>query len=56
VKAVECALAGIGGVVGKDEDRHNELRACEFDRIKGGKPFNVKFDWFQKLLKDIGQA
>ena len=54
-KAVECALAGIGGVVGKDEDKHNELRACEFDRIKGGKPFNVRNSRFRKLLAEIGQ-
>ena len=55
VKAVECALAGIGGVIGKDEDQHNELRACEFPRIKGGKPFNVRNSRFRKLLKEIGQ-
>ena len=55
IKAVECALAGIGGVVGKDEDDHNELRACEFPRIKGGKPFNVRNSRFRKLLEEIGQ-
>ncbi len=55
VKAVECALAGIGGVVGKDEDHHNDLRACEFERIKGGKPFNVRNSRFRKLLRQIGQ-
>jgi len=55
VKAVECALAGIGGVIGKDEDNHNELRACEFPRIKGGKPFNVRNSRFRKLMKEIGQ-
>ena len=54
-KAVECALAGVGGVVGKDEDNHNELRACEFERIKGGKPFNVRNSRFRKLLTAIGQ-
>ena len=54
-KAVECALAGVGGVVGKDEDHHNDLRACEFDRIKGGKPFNVRNSRFRKLLRQIGQ-
>ena len=54
-KAVECALEGIGGVVGKDEDNRNELRACEFDRIRGGKPFNVRNSRFRKLLLEIGQ-
>ena len=55
VKAVECALAGIGGVIGKDEDQKNEIRACEFPRIKGGKPFNVRNSRFRKLLDEIGQ-
>ncbi|MGN0827148.1 MAG: pyrophosphate--fructose-6-phosphate 1-phosphotransferase [Kiritimatiellia bacterium] len=56
VKAVECALAGVGGVIGEDENQGNELRACEFSRIKGGKPFNPSVDWFQALLNAIGQA
>ncbi len=54
-KAVECALQGIGGVVGEDEDKNNEMRACEFERIKGGKPFNIDTPWFGELLKAIGQ-
>ena len=54
-KAVECALSGVGGVIGKDEDHHNDLRACEFERIKGGKPFNVRNSRFRKLLVSIGQ-
>ena len=56
VKAVQCAFAGRGGVVGEDEERGNALRAIEFDRIKGGKPFNIKTPWFVRLLKDIGQT
>ena len=55
VKAVESALAGVGGVVGKDEDQKNVVRACEFERVKGGKPFNVRNSRFRKLLKEIGQ-
>ena len=55
VKAVESALAGVGGVIGKDEDNHDDLRACEFERIKGGKPFNVRNSRFRKLLRQIGQ-
>jgi pyrophosphate--fructose-6-phosphate 1-phosphotransferase len=55
VKAVECAFEGIGGVVGKDEDHHNDLRACEFTRVAGGKPFNVRNSRFRKMLKEIGQ-
>lgn len=55
VKAVQCAFKGKGGVVGEDEAQGNKLRAIEFERIKGGKPFNVQTDWFVQLLKDIGQ-
>ena len=55
VKAVQCAFAGRGGVVGEDEERGDQLRAIEFERIKGGKPFNIKTPWFVKLLKNIGQ-
>jgi pyrophosphate--fructose-6-phosphate 1-phosphotransferase len=55
IKAVECALAGKGGVVGEDEERGNKLRAIEFERIKGGKPFDTKNKWFVQLLKAIGQ-
>ncbi len=55
-KAVECALAGIGGVIGEDDDKNDELRACEFPRIAGGKPFDIDEPWFGELLADIGQA
>src|SRR5689334_3883882 len=39
--AVDAALRGESGVVGHDEERDDELRAIEFDRIKGGKRFDV---------------
>ena len=55
-KGVECALAGVGGVVGEDEDKNGELRACEFARIKGGKPFDIDAPWFTALLASIGQG
>ncbi len=54
-KAVECALTGVSGVVGPDEDANAEIRACEFPRIKGGKPFNVRKGSFRKMLAEIGQ-
>jgi diphosphate-dependent phosphofructokinase len=53
--AVDCALRGEGGVVGHDEDHDGQLRAIEFDRIKGGKRFDPTVDWFADLLADIGQ-
>jgi pyrophosphate--fructose-6-phosphate 1-phosphotransferase len=55
LKAVECARQGVTGLIGHDEERGGELRAIEFERIKGGKAFNVRQAWFKKLLKDIGQ-
>ena len=55
VKAVACALKRKGGVVGEDEDRGGKLRAIEFPRIKGGKPFNTDVPWFSELLAAIGQ-
>ena len=54
--AVECALRREPGVIGHDEDNDNVLRAIEFPRIKGGKPFDIDTPWFVQLLKEIGQA
>jgi pyrophosphate--fructose-6-phosphate 1-phosphotransferase len=53
--AVDCALRGEPGVIGHDEERGDELRAIEFERIKGGKPFDISQDWFGSMLKGIGQ-
>ena len=53
--AVDCGLKGISGVIGHDEDRGLELRAIEFNRIKGGKHFDLKTAWFTAMLADIGQ-
>ncbi|MFO1419211.1 MAG: pyrophosphate--fructose-6-phosphate 1-phosphotransferase [Methylotetracoccus sp.] len=54
--AVECALRRESGVIGHDEDRGAVLRAIEFNRIKGGKPFDIDVPWFGKMLAEIGQA
>lgn len=54
--AVDAALRGESGVVGQDEERGDTLRAIEFDRIKGGKPFDVTQPWFINLLGEIGQS
>lgn len=53
--AVECALRRESGVIGHDEDRGGVLRAIEFPRIKGGKPFDIATPWFGELLAAIGQ-
>ena len=53
--AVECALRRESGVIGHDEDQGGVLRAIEFPRIKGGKPFDTTAPWFGTLLAQIGQ-
>ncbi len=53
--AVECGLRGESGVIGHDEDQGGRLRAIEFPRIKGGKPFDISQKWFDELLADIHQ-
>ena len=53
--AVDCALRGEPGVIGHDEERGNRLRAVEFERIAGGKPFDITQPWFGDLLRAIGQ-
>jgi pyrophosphate--fructose-6-phosphate 1-phosphotransferase len=54
--AVDAALRGESGVVGQDEERGDELRAIEFERISGGKKFDPSVPWFVDLLGDLGQA
>ena len=54
--AVECALRGESGLIGHDEEQNNVLRAIEFPRIKGGKPFDVNTSWFNETLAEIGQT
>ena len=54
--AVESAMKGESGCVGHDEERGDALRAIEFDRIKGGKAFDVSLSWFTDMLKEIGQS
>lgn len=54
--AVECAMRRESGVMGHDEDNGNVLRAIEFPRIKGGKPFDLETTWFTQTLTAIGQT
>ena len=52
--AVDCALRGESGVIGHDEERQDALRAIEFERIRGGKAFDIGTPWFAELLSGIG--
>ncbi len=53
--AVDSALAGKSGVVGQDEEAGDVLSVIAFDRIKGGKPFDITQPWFVDMLAEIGQ-
>jgi diphosphate-dependent phosphofructokinase len=54
---VEAAIAGISGCMGQDEDLEGTpIRAIEFERIKGGKPFDITQEWFVNMAKEIGQV
>lgn len=53
--AVECALRGDSGLIGEDEEANGHLRPIEFNRVKGGKHFDVRTRWFQELLVATGQ-
>ena len=51
----EQAIKGNSGVAGLDDDHNKELRLIEFERIKGGKPFDTTVDWYKTMLNEIGQ-
>ena len=51
----EQAIEGKSGVAGLDDDHNESMRLIEFERIKGGKPFNMEVDWYQSMLRGIGQ-
>ena len=53
--AVDSALRGEPGVVGHDEENGDVLSTIAFDRIKGGKPFDITEQWYLDLLDSIGQ-
>ena len=53
--AIKNAVNGNSGVIGFDENDNDKLSCINFDRIKGGKPFNINTNWFLKIMKEIGQ-
>ncbi len=53
--AAEVALGQRSGVIGKDMDNDNKLGLIDFNRIKGGKPFDYKTEWYNDMLNEIGQ-
>ena len=54
--AIISALDRNSGVIGKDMNKEGELVLIDFNRIKGGKPFDSSNKAFNDMLVDIGQA
>ena len=53
--AANAALNGTSGVAGLDDDSDGKMSVIDFDRIAGGKPFDIDQKWFEDLLNSIGQ-
>ena len=51
--AIKSALKGHNGVIGHDEENSNKLSCINFNRIKGGKPFDISSNWYQNMLNEI---
>ncbi|MDO4664704.1 MAG: pyrophosphate--fructose-6-phosphate 1-phosphotransferase [Actinomycetaceae bacterium] len=54
--AVDCAIDGRPGLIGNDEEDGGALKSIAFDRIAGGKPFDVSVSWYRQMLAEIGQV
>ncbi|KAG8462250.1 hypothetical protein KFE25_012070 [Diacronema lutheri] len=54
-EAVSAAVRREPGLIGHDEERGGALRPIEFERIKGGKSFDLNTPWFIELLAKFGQ-
>ena len=50
---VHCALCTGDAATATLQRRR---RCCEFERIKGGKPFDVHSKWFKEMMVEIGQT
>ena len=56
-EGVKSAIAGVSGCMGEDEEvEGTPIAALDFERIKGGKPFDIQQQWFQEMLKEMGQV
>jgi pyrophosphate--fructose-6-phosphate 1-phosphotransferase len=51
--AVECGVTGTSGVIGWDEDDNDKLNCIDFNRIKGGRPFDTTLDWYKDMINEI---
>ncbi len=54
--AVDAALHGRSGVAGRDADDGGTMTLIDFGRIRGGRRFDPRTDWFAQMLRAIGQS
>ena len=54
-KAVDYALDGRSGVAALSDDHNQEIKCIDFEKIKGGKPFDSNQEWYHNMLIEIGQ-
>lgn len=54
-KAVSYALKKKSGVAAPSDDHYGEIKCINFTKIKGGKPFDYKQNWYNDMLIEIGQ-
>ena len=48
-------MSNQSGVAGLDDSSNQDLKLINFERIKGGKPFDISLEWYQSMINDIGQ-
>ena len=53
IHAVKNATNGINGVIGFDETNNNKIGCIDFDKIKGGKKFDINQKWYQEMIDEI---
>ena len=51
--AVNSAVKKKSGVVGWDENNKNNISCINFNRIKGGKPFDINQNWYKQMINEI---
>ena len=47
------AIDGKSGVAGLDDNLGQNLGLIDFERIKGGKSFDINQDWFKTMVSEI---
>ncbi len=53
--AAKQATRNKSGLAGLDDNNGGQLSLIDFDRVRGGKPFDIEVDWFQTMLQEINQ-